>query len=398
MSNNTAITLQMIQSLIIGVLIAIVGFIATDIYTPSLPAIAHYFNVSFDVSQLSISVFMFGSAICQLVYGPISEAYGRKMPLLIGLCLMCIGSIICSLAINIEMLIFGRIIQGIGAGSTMLFRAVLRDSLQGKQLSVIGGYFGIICVLVVPSAPMIGGYLEEIFNWRASFIFMSVLIMIIFIAAIFCFKETHKSPNKDHIKYNSIINNYIELLTSKLFMGYTLCICITFGALFSWITASPILLIHLVGMNPSDFGMLAFVVSAIPMSCSTILNSQLVKFLGSNFMLKLGWGLIFVSGIMMLIGYIIFGTTLYAIIIPIIVFFIGSTLIWPNGFAVAFTPFGHIAGYAGSLYGFMQVIGGAIFSALISHLPENNQLPLAAILILCPTTCYLILRFVIKSD
>ena len=112
-------------------------------------------------------------------------------------------------------------------------------------------------------------------------------------------------------------------------------------------------------------------------------------------MLKLGWGLMLISGLMILAGYFLFGISLYAIILPMMLFFISSTLIWPNVFAAAFTPFGHIAGYAGALYGFMQMIGGAIFSALISYLPEYNQVPLACVIILCPTICYIIFTYMI---
>jgi len=106
----------------------------------------------------------------------------------------------------------------------------------------------------------------------------------------------------------------------------------------------------------------------------------------------MGWGIMIASGLMMLAGYSLFGVSPWGIIIPILLFYFGSTLIWPNAFATAFTPFGHIAGYAGSLYGFMQLVGGAIMGSLAAQLPETDQRVLAVIIIITSLTSLLIYR------
>lgn len=106
-------------------------------------------------------------------------------------------------------------------------------------------------------------------------------------------------------------------------------------------------------------------------------------------MLRSGWSIMFTSGILMLLGYFFLGMNLWSVMIPVILFYWGSTFIWPNAFATAFTPFGDIAGYAGALYGFMQISGGAAFAALAAYLPDNDQLIFAFVIIITSLASWL---------
>ena len=147
---------------------------AADIYAPSLPAIATNLNTSLDLTQWSMAIYMWGVALTLLIYGPLSDGVGRKGPIVVGLSIMIIGSIICMLAPNIEFLIIGRFIQGCGAGACAgLWRSVFRDVFTGEQLAKYGSYFTIFVMFIVPAAPALGGYLQQLFGWRASFVFMS---------------------------------------------------------------------------------------------------------------------------------------------------------------------------------------------------------------------------------
>ena len=128
-----------------------------------------------------------------------------------------------------------------------------------------------------------------------------------------------------------------------------------------------------------------------------LVNGKLVVKYGTHFMLRLGWALMFIAGSLMMALKFIYGINTVAIVAPAILFYFGSTLIWPSIFAGAFAPFGKIAGYAGALYSFMQLGGGAAISALISYLPETDQLPLASIFIVCSALAWIMFELVVLS-
>ena len=148
---------------------------AADIYAPSIPAMARDFEASIDSVQWSMSIYMFGVAVSQLVYGPLSEGIGRKPPMIFGLLIMLIGSIVCAMTIIIDLVIFGRFVQGIGAGAcASLWRSVFRDSFSKEELAQYSSYLVTAVMFVIPTAPLIGGYLQQYFGWYASFVFMTI--------------------------------------------------------------------------------------------------------------------------------------------------------------------------------------------------------------------------------
>src|SRR3989338_6223909 len=149
--------------------------LASDIYAPSLPGIASYFHTNVDLAQWSMAIYMLGVALSQLVYGPLSEGVGRKKPLLTGLIIMIVGTLICLFSPSIKVLILGRLIQGCGAGAcAALWRSIFRDLFTGEELSKYGSYLVVFIMFIIPAAPLLGGYLEEFYSWRACFAFMTL--------------------------------------------------------------------------------------------------------------------------------------------------------------------------------------------------------------------------------
>lgn len=158
-----------------------------------------------------------------------------------------------------------------------------------------------------------------------------------------------------------------------IFVGYTLCVFLTYGALFSWFAIGPVLLIHNIGISPVAFGWINLVGGAIAMSLGGFVNANLVERFGSKFMLQLGWSIMFISGAILFICYFLIGVNVIAIILPVILFYFGSNLIWANAFSGAITPFGKIAGYAGATYSALQIGGGAVIGTLAAHVPDANH-------------------------
>lgn len=217
--------------------------VAVDIYAPALIAIAGDFSVSIMHVQWSMSIYMVGVAISQLIYGPVSEGIGRKKPLILGLVIMLVGCIICLNSTNIDMLIAGRFVQGAGAGAcATLWRSIFRDSFSGEELSTYGSYLGTVVKFVIPAAPLLGSYLLINFGWVANFTFMGLYTIVALICIIFFFSETNKTFHKNNLKLSYVIYNYSRLLKCRLFMGITFSTFLTFGAFFSWFVTGPVLL------------------------------------------------------------------------------------------------------------------------------------------------------------
>ena len=364
---------------------------ASDVYAPCLPAIAIDMHTSVSLAGISMSIYMLGVAISQLIYGPLSEGIGRKMPMIIGLSIMTIGSIICVLATNIETMIIGRLVQGCGAGAcACLWRAVFRDSFSGEELSKYASYLVILIIFIAPAAPTVGGLLQETFGWYSNFIFMAIYSLLALLGVVFKFTETNKHIHISKLNPKHILSQYMILLKSPIFMGAASVTFLAYGAFFSWFVAGPILLIEKLGISPSKFGILTSLGAGLSYAIAGFLNGRLVTHLGMRFMIRLGLIIMLVAGVSMGAGHYIIGMSLWAIMAPIILFVFGSTFIWPNAFATAFTPFGHIAGYAGALYGFLQIGGAATLASFVAYLPSDNQLPLSLVMIIAVSAAWLI--------
>ena len=372
---------------------------AADIYAPSLPAIASGLNGSINQAQWSMSIYMLGVALSQLIYGPLSEGIGRKLPLVIGLVIMLLGSLLCVFAHNIEALILGRFIQGCGAGAcASLWRSIFRDIFTGEDLAKYGSYLVIFIMFIVPSAPLLGGYLQDIFAWYASFVFMLIYTLLALAGIVFAFRETNTHYHISHLRPTYIVSRYRTLLSSRLFIGVTCSTFISYGAFFVWFVLGPILLIDKLHMSATTFGWLTFLGGGSAYVLAGYLNGKLVKCFGMRNMLRFGWAMMLIAGVIMLATYFLFTLSVWSVMLPVILFYFGSTFIWPNAFATAFTPFGKIAGYAGASYGFMQIFGAAVISGLVAYLPHDNQLAFAMIMILSSICAWLIYEWAIWKE
>ncbi|MGI4851069.1 MAG: multidrug effflux MFS transporter [Janthinobacterium lividum] len=273
---------------------------AADIYAPSLPAIALSFDTTISHVQWSMSIYMLGVAVSQLIYGPLSEGVGRKPPIVSGLIIMVIGSVICMTSSTIDTLIVGRLIQGLGAGAcTCLWRSIFRDVFTGEDLARSSSYLNIFIIFIIPSAPLLGGYLQVLFNWRANFVFMTGYTLVALAGMIFIFKETNQTYHVSKLKTDYIVKNYALLLKNRFFMGLSLSTFLTYGAFFSWFVIGPVLLIEKIGISPSTFGWLSFCGGAVACALAGYINGQLVKYLGMTFMMRVGWSIMILSGMLM---------------------------------------------------------------------------------------------------
>ena len=208
----------------------------------------------------------------------------------------------------------------------------------------------------------------------------------------FIWSFAHIIPHKNHKKYRLrkrfIVHAFKYLLLNRQFMGYTVCAFLSYGGFFSWFTIGPVLIIHTLKYSAVAFGWITFVSGAVAIGSAGFLNARLVSRFSAITLLMFGWRSMLAAGMLMFILKWFIPLNLYIIAVPAFIFYFGSAFIWPNLFTSAFNSVGKIAGYAGSLYGLMQIGGGAAFSALASFLPAHTQLPLALLFIISPLSAY----------
>lgn len=390
MKSNTVLFLIIVLS-------ACFTHIATDVYIPSVSAISYELNASINLVQFSMAAYMLGVAVSQLVYGPISEGIGRRMPMIAGLGIILVGCLLAAYSTNITMLIGARLIQGLGAGAcAALWRTVFRDVYSGAELAKASSYITVVVVFVVPASPVLGGYLQTYFGWQANFIFLAFYALVCLALLMTCVRETSQHHHVDRLKFSFILPTYKRIITDRIFISTTSIVFLIYGGLFACLTSTPALLVHILGVSPVEFGWMMLLGSGFSYGLGSLTNARLVERLGIPTMLRFGFSVMLVSGAILLIGGLFFKMTVVLVFAPIVLFNFGSTFIWPNTFATAFSPFGDVAGYAGALYGFMQICGGAVLGSLIAKIPETNQLPLALVILASVMAAWVVYeRFVV---
>lgn len=383
------------RSLIFLILVAVSasGQIISDLYLPALPAMAEYFHSSVHAAQFSLSIYFLGFGISQLFYGPISDAIGRRKPLLLGMFLCLIGSVICYEGPNIHSMCAGRFLQGLGAGATLtLSSAIFRDLFENEMLAKYGSYSALIGAGLLATAPLFGGYLQACFGWHADFMCMIVISIITLLAVFYFVGETNSHQNKENLQTRVIKQNLQILFTSPLFIGYSACSLFTYGAILSWLTAGPVLLQTALGLNPVTFGW-GYVLTGIAFAVGAIINSRYVTRFGIQKMLGYGLGCVALSGFSLVLvgmcGYV----SITTVITSVMVLLFGASLVFPNCSAGIFQPFPQIAGIASAVFYSSRLLGGAIFSGILALLPAISPIPMGMAILVSAILSLIMFRF-----
>ncbi|MCL5260828.1 MAG: multidrug effflux MFS transporter [Gammaproteobacteria bacterium] len=366
----------------ISVLFGCLGQVASDLYLPSLPAISISFNVSAASVQMTVAAYMFGYALSFLFYGPISDAIGRKIPLIGGLIIFLLGTLGCVLTNSIDLLIAARLLQGFGAGSgVILGNTIIRDLSDEHNLAKAYSYLGVANIVAIASAPFFGGYLQQFFGWRANFIVLLIYSLLALSISIFCLSETNQHRTIANLHLKQIRLNLSTLFSNSQFVLSIVSIFMVYGAILAWLTLGPIFLQNTLGISPADFGTIALV-GGVFYAAGAFINGKLINKFDAHNMLIFAAGLSIFSGIAILLLYLLFPHSTLAIVLPVFGFLFCTGIIFPNAYAGALKSFAKIAGFAGAIVGFVQISGGALSSGIMSLLPKTTVAPIALAIIL----------------
>jgi MFS transporter, DHA1 family, 2-module integral membrane pump EmrD len=340
-----------------------------DLFIPSLPAMTHQLATTTDMTQLTITCYMLTYSLSHFFYGPLSDRFGRRPVLLVGLGIGLVGSLICVAAANIEWLLLGRLLQGLGFGSAgLLTRAILRDSYTGSTLARYSSYCGIAVSVTLGLAPVLGGVLQETLGWRASFIAILLFMLVTSVYVFIKLPETIKKPDPRALHIPTLFRNYLIPLRSKIFWGYVICTSMAFSGIITYVATAPYLMIEILGLSPIEFGSLAILI-AIAQTFSFTINARFIEQLGIHNAIQIGFALMLSSSLLLLAISISGWLTIWTVMIPVTIYVIGTGFVYANTFAGAFTPFPNSIGVVSALYGGLQFIGAALVSLLVAIIP-----------------------------
>lgn len=368
--NTTALTA------LLALLVAI-GPLATDIYIPSMPEIGRLLAASFGEVQLTLSAFLIGFAIGQLVYGPISDRYGRKPVLLATLVVFSAASAACAVAPNIETLIVVRGLQALGgSGAVVIARAIVRDlyagARAGRELSLMGAIMSFAPVV----APLVGGIVQIGFGWRANFIIVVGIGVVATVIVWWALPETRHPRTVQAISIAQLSRNYRKLLENRVFLAHLGIVSASFAGLFAWISGSPFFLQGFFGLSAFEFS-IAFALACIGSLIGTAVAAPLVMRLGLDLTIGLGT-LCLAAGGLAMVGAIALGSeSIIWVILSMALYLAGHGLASPQAMAGAMTPFPDRAGAAASLIGFVQQTSAAALGAFVGYALGNSGWSLA---------------------
>ena len=359
---------------VLGLLTAL-GPLATDMYLPSLPAIAGDLGTTTAGAQLTLSAFLLGFAVGQFVYGPVSDRLGRRPVLLFGLGLFVLASVACTLAPTIEALVGARFVQALGAsGPIVLARAMVRDLYEGahagRELSRMGAIMG----LVPAVAPVLGGVLHTAAGWRANFVATVVFGCALAAIAAAMIPETIRARTPGPLSFGAILRGFRFLLGHGTYRTYVGLAALTYGGLFAFISGSSFVLQGVYGLSELAYGF-SFGFVVLGYLAGTLIAQAIVGRRGLDGTIALGVACLAVGGLGMLAMMLLVASPL-AVIGPMAVYTLGVGLALPPTQANAMMPFPERAGAASSLLGICQMTFAALLGIGLGQALGASALPL----------------------
>lgn len=353
--------------LILSALMAITS-LSTDIYLPAMPVMAT--DLQGD-AELTITGFLIGFCIAQLVWGPVSDHFGRRLPLFIGMVLFIAGSVGCALSTDIVQIVFWRVFQALGACTgPMLARAMIRDLFSRTRAAQMLSTLMIIMAVAPIAGPLIGGQMIKVTSWHTIF-WLLAIIGVLMLVSLFWLEETLPAEKRVKASLSGAFSNYAILLKNVSFMRFTLCLTFYYVAAYAFITGSPFVYIRYFGVDPQHYGWL-FAVNIIGLMAVSVVNRRLVHRYPLESLLRFA---VFAASLAAVIlaaatGFGFGGIGL--IVVAVFVFFSMNGIIAATSTACALDAVPNVAGSASALMGSLQYGSGIISSLLLALLSDGT--------------------------
>ncbi|WP_138420039.1 Bcr/CflA family efflux MFS transporter [Aquibacillus sediminis] len=366
-------------ALLLGML-GVLGPLNIDMYLPSFPGIADDFGVRASLVQLSLTTCLIGLAIGQLVIGPISDAKGRRKPLLVSISLFALSSLLCAVAPNIYILIIARFLQGFTASAgVVLSRAVVRDVFTGRNLTKFFALLMVINAVAPLVAPIAGGgiLLLPFAKWHTIFLFLALLGLLIVLTVALKLKETLPKEKRIPSSIGHSIRTMASLCKDRSFIGYALVVGFVHGGSFAYVSGTPFVYQGIYGVSPQAFSIL-FGINGIAIIFGSFLIGRLGGWIHERSLLRTAVIIAVCATLFLLIMTIMEGP-LALIVIPIFIYMTTMGMILTSTFTLGMEKQGHRAGSASAVLGMLPLLLGSFVSPLVG-INETTAIPMGLIL------------------
>lgn len=380
----------MLVILILGALATISPF-SIDMYLPGFPAIAGDLQTTIDKVQLSLTAYLVGISLGQILYGPLLDRFGRKNPLYVGLSIYVIASVGCAFTGSVNSLIVMRFLQALGGcAGIVAAQALVRDLFPVRQTAQAFSMITLVIAVSPMIAPTVGGYVTAAFGWSYVFIVLAGITLLI-IASVHFLLPTGKGADPSmSLKPKAVLSNFYTVIRQPQFLVYTAAGGLATAAPFAYIAGSADVFINQYKFSEQQYGWI-FAFLAFAMIGSTQLNHVLLKRFRSEQIIKATLIYQTMVGVLLTLGTYYGWYGKYTLIVMMFIFLTGQGLTSPNASALSLAPFTRQAGSASALMGSWRLGVGGIVSAIVSLLHNNTPLPMVSMMGACALVSLLLL-------
>ncbi|WP_193073417.1 multidrug effflux MFS transporter [Pseudomonas sp. FME51] len=355
--------------------------LSVDLYLPAFPAIAQSLGVQSADVQITLAVFLFGMSLGQLIYGPLSDRYGRKPPLYFGLTLFILASVGCMLATDLTTLTVARFLQALGGSAGVVVgRAVIRDRTTTAQAAWAFSMLMLALGLAPILAPVLGSLLLEIMGWREIFAILAIAGSILILAMHFTMRETLSRHAAERLGVAGTFKRYADLLRDRQFIMYVLIGALPFGGMFAYVAGSPYVIIELYEVPAVHFGWF-FGMNAFGMIAGSQVNARLVARFGPAALLNAMLWPPFLAASVALLATLLGFASLPLLMACFFVYMTSMGLLSPNAVALAMASQGQRAGSASAVIGAIQFFLGTLGAIAVSVWIMPSAVPLTAVMV-----------------
>ncbi|WP_270989490.1 multidrug effflux MFS transporter [Campylobacter upsaliensis] len=356
--------------------------LSTDMYLPALSQVKQSFETSEFLTQLSLASFFVAFALGQLIYGPLSDVFGRKIPALVGIFLFMLSSLFCVIIDNIYVFIILRFFEALGGcAGVVIARAIVNDLFELKEAASIFALMMVFNALAPMLSPSFGGFLIEYFSWHSIFATLFGLGILLFLLIFFALKESAPHLKRQKFSHKETLKSYRFVLKDKPFILYVSCASLVLAAMFAYITGSSFVFINFFGLSERDFGLL-FGLNALGFVIFANINAKMVRKIDSEKILFYALIIMLISTLILFVNSLIEPNFwLFELSIFTSIALLG--FITPNTTTLAMARFKDHSGTASAVLGTSQFALAGVISFIVSAVGANTPVILALVMLIC---------------
>ena len=377
-------------------MLTLFGPISMDLYLPVLPSLAADLHATTSAAQLTMTTCLLGLATGQIVAGPISDRFGRRGPLLVGVLLFILTSALCALSASIVMLVVFRFVQGLaGAVGLVIAQAAGRDVYTGTRLTRYYGRIVVLSGLAAVAAPVIGGQLAAVLDWRGLFAVLAATGVVILVAVLVGFRETLPVSGRTAGGLRHTASHVRILVTDRLFLGATVASSLTSAAYFGYLGAASFVLQDIYSLPPAAFS-LVFGLNAFAFALFGFLAGRLAEWWTERGVFAAGLGII-VAGAIALLAAAVFALPLPATVGAFVAIAAGAAAVSPPSTSLALVDYPHFAGTASSILGVARFTAGAAAAPLVGLGGSRDMIPLGLVAVGSTVGAVIVYRLMVRQ-